>query len=273
MVGLAEGGVEVADADAVFGTSAGAFVGAQVALGVALAGTLLALTDAAGRVAASAGDSMGERMQAYLEGVNAAALSQQSVEEARGVLGRRALESSVPSEREFLGFFSVFEGTDWPEGFACTAVDTETGEFVVWGAGSGVDLRRAVASSCSLPCVYPPVTIGGRRYMDGGMRTTLNADLAAGHDSVLAVSVTGLSAPAEGSNPGLDVLLSRLTAQLAALRSSGSAVEVIEPSAEFLEIGEWRTALMDVTKAADAYEAGVRQGRKEAPRIAGLWSR
>jgi NTE family protein len=272
LVGLAEGGVDVADADAVFGTSAGSFVGAQLALGVALAGTMSALTEAAGRVAVSAGTSMGERLQAYTEGVNAAALSELSVEEARGVLGRRALESNVPSEEEFLGFFSVFDGIDWPERFACTAVDTATGEFVVWGAGAGVELRSAVASSCSLPCVYPPVTIGGRRYMDGGMRTTLNADLAAGHDSVLAVSVSALSAPPGASNPGLEVLLGRITAQLAALRSSGSAVEVIEPNSEFLGTGEWRTALMDVTKAAAAYAAGVHQGREEARRIAPLWN-
>jgi NTE family protein len=153
IVGLAEGGVDVADADAVFGTSAGSFVGAQLALGVALAGTLSALTEVVGRVAASAGTSMGKRLQAYTEGVNDAALSERSVEEARGVLGRRALGSSVPSEEEFLGFFSVFDGVDWPERFACTAVDTATGEFVVWRVESGVDLSRAVASSCALPCV------------------------------------------------------------------------------------------------------------------------
>jgi NTE family protein len=36
--------------------------------------------------------------------------------------------------------------------------------------------------------VYPPITIGGRRYIDGGMRSITNADLAAGCDTVLIVA-------------------------------------------------------------------------------------
>ena len=41
-----------------------------------------------------------------------------------------------------------------------------------------------------MPGVFPPVTINGRRYMDGGMRSTTNADLAEGYERVLVVPVT-----------------------------------------------------------------------------------
>ena len=73
----------------------------------------------------------------------------------------------------------------------CTAVDAETGEFVTWSKDSGVPLVRAIASSCCVPGIFPPITINGRRYIDGGMKSATNAELAAGHDRVLVVSVTG----------------------------------------------------------------------------------
>jgi NTE family protein len=271
-VGLAGRGVDVAAADAIYGTSAGSFVGAQLALGVDIAETVaqLAATRAA-VLSANESASMAERMQALMTAITTAALSDTPPEEARRALGRLSVESNVPSEKEFLGFFGVLEGREWPDRFACTAVDTASGEFVVWKAGSEADLWHAVASSCSVPCVYPPVTIGGRRYMDGGMRTALNADIAIGHDRVLLISVTMLSLPPAMSNPIFDALIGRTADELAELRSSGADVEVIEPGAEFLEISGWGTSLMDLTKALEAYEAGIRQGVEESERVANLW--
>ena len=63
----------------------------------------------------------------------------------RRSLGRLSLESDVPSEEEFLRFFALLDGSEWPERFACTAVDTASGEFVVWREGADADLQHAVA--------------------------------------------------------------------------------------------------------------------------------
>jgi len=52
-----------------------------------------------------------------------------------------------------------------------------------------------VAASCALPGVWPPVGIGGRRYIDGGMRSGTNADLATGCDRVLVVTPSAADAP------------------------------------------------------------------------------
>ena len=75
-----------------------------------------------------------------------------------------------------------------PDGKTCaelgetiTLWSTADGSLVQWQRSSGVPLPLAVASSCAVPWVYPPVTINGRRYMDGGARSATNADLAAGH--------------------------------------------------------------------------------------------
>ena len=45
-----------------------------------------------------------------------------------------------------------------------------------------------MAASCAVPGVYPPVTIDGRRYVDGGMRSAANADLAQGYDRVVVLA-------------------------------------------------------------------------------------
>ena len=58
---------------------------------------------------------------------------------------------------------------DWPaRAYACTAVDAETGEFVTWSKDSGVPIERAIASSCCVPGIFPPITINGRHW--GGIR-------------------------------------------------------------------------------------------------------
>jgi NTE family protein len=274
-VGLAGAGVDVAAADAVFGTSAGSFVGAQLALGLDIAETVAQLAGTRGPILAVSDDAspMAVRMEALMAAIASAAMSDGPPEDTLRVLGRLALESEVPEEEQFLELFSLLEGREWPERFACTAVDTSTGEFVLWNAQSGAELRRCVASSCSVPCVYPPVTISGRRYMDGGMRSALNADVATGHGCVVVVSVMMLALPEGVTNPIFDAISGRIAEELATLESSGAEVEVIEPSSEFLEISGWGTALMDVTRAVPAYEAGIRQGSVEAARIGELWNR
>jgi NTE family protein len=39
-----------------------------------------------------------------------------------------------------------------------------------------------------VPGVYPPVTIDGKRYMDGGTRTTTNADLVSEYDEIIVIA-------------------------------------------------------------------------------------
>jgi NTE family protein len=281
-VGLLEEGVDLAAADAIYGTSAGSFVGAQLALGLDIAETAaLLLETSAIAMASSSGPSIAQGLQALTEFLTNAVLAGTPLEEVRRSVGRLALEADVVPEDDFVDLFAVLKGFPWPERFVCTAVEASEASFVVWRSGSGADLQHAVASSCSVPMVCPPVTIGGRRYMDGGVRSSLNADLAEGHDAVLVISVTVLAPPAEPSGPassgsgssssGTEGSFPGLAAEISALRSSGSRVEVIQPNAEFLELSGWGAYLMDVGKAGEAYLVGAEQGRQEASRISALW--
>src|SRR5918995_3358216 len=90
----------------------------------------------------------------------------------------------TPTEQERLDVIgSRLVSREWPDrDLRISAVDAESGEFRVLDRTSGVPLLQAVAARCAVPRVYPPVTIGGRRYVDGGMRPAAHPHPAEGDD-------------------------------------------------------------------------------------------
>lgn len=278
LVGLAESGVDVAGADSVVGTSAGSVVGFTLAseLDLTEATSLIAAAqtgapDLADPAAAGAAEA-NSGLEALMATVAEAASNPDRAEALRARLGRTAIETQTLSESDWLAMFDFLAGAEWPAGFSCTAVDTADGRYRRWHAGDGVEVQRAVASSCAVPGIFPPVSIDGSRWMDGGVRDMLNADAAAGHAVVLAVSCTLLEIPPELSTPELDAMFGVTRSHLDGLRAGGAKVETIVPGAEMLEISGWGLNLMDFDSAGPAYEAGVRQGRAEAPRLTALWN-
>ncbi len=272
LVGLAAKGVHMVGADLIVGTSAGSVVGSRLAGGADLSTAVELLAGATGEVTPEANRAAVEGLQQLTAIMAEAVAAGGATAETRARVGRMALDAGTISEQEYLELFAVMAGGAWPERFACTAVDTATGAFRLWDQSAGVDLDRAVASSCAVPTVYPPVTIDGARYMDGGVRDMLNADVAAGHDIVVAVSCTLLALPEGFEDPALDAVLAASRNQLEGLRTSGSEVATVTPGEEFLEVSEWGLNLMDFTRAPAAYEAGVRQGTAEADRIGRAWA-
>jgi NTE family protein len=65
---------------------------------------------------------------------------------------------------EILGGYRTFEDLTLPFQCVATDVDSATGTWFSEG-----ELLPAVLASAALPAVYPPVTIGGRRFIDGGV--------------------------------------------------------------------------------------------------------
>ncbi|WP_230203042.1 patatin-like phospholipase family protein [Parafrankia discariae] len=99
-------------------------------------------------------------------------------------VGRIALTApTIPEDTHVARMAWLIGARDWPDRrLLITAVDVETGRPVVWDRGSGVPLASAVAASCAMPAAYPPVTIAGRRYMDGALGGGANIHLADGAD-------------------------------------------------------------------------------------------
>ena len=91
----------------------------------------------------------------------------------------------------------------WPDRvLRVTAIDIATGELVVFDRDSGTDLVDAVAASCAVPGAWPPVTIGERRYMDGGIGSTINLDVVDDCDMAVVLVPAGVSAPSPfGAGP------------------------------------------------------------------------
>lgn len=271
IVGLADKGISLADADEVIGTSAGSVVGAQLRLPGDLGQLSEMLGDALARLADVSTEAINAGMQTLMAVLAGAPFDQAHPEEGRARVGRVALEAQTMPEEHFVQLFSHLSGVDWPRGFTCTAVDTTSGEFVRWDHRTGAELQRAVASSCAVPGVFPAVTIEGRRYMDGGIRTPLNADLAAGHDAVVAVSCMTLRLPEGLSDPVFDRMAAQIDAELEAVNASGARLGVVAPGEEFLEISGWGLYLMDTSRVTAALDAGIRQGGAEAERLKATW--
>jgi NTE family protein len=271
--GLEERGVRLADADLIVGTSAGSVVGAQLALGrpteeLFEAQIAIAEGDRADMRPIQRSFDMGPLLLTFAKMYTSDAPRQ----ELRRELGALSLSAQTMSEEESLGTFGRRSAAGleaWPErAFICTAIDTADGSFVAWDKESGVPLALAVASSCAVPGIFPPITINGRRYMDGGMGSSTNAELARGYDSVLVVSVTaGMARP--GREEIAARLRARLESELQELRDGGSAVESIQPDEESREA--FGPNLLDGTRRRLAAEAGLRQGRLEAERLRGWW--
>ncbi|HML16485.1 MAG TPA: patatin-like phospholipase family protein [Bryobacteraceae bacterium] len=264
IAGLAEGGVDVSSADFVVGTSAGSFVGAQLALGRSPAE--IAAPDLAGAIRPPQSNAPAPDLTMLLAKLMEAASGARPAEEVRAELGAWALQTPAISEEEFMARFAPalggeFDGA-WPaKSYACTAVDTADGSFMVWNKDAGIGLARAVASSCAVPGIFPPISFRGRRYMDGGMRSGTNSDLAKGFEVVIVVSVTGRMMPGP--------FRSRFDGEMQKLRDGGSRVEVVLPDDE--SAAAFGINLMDASRRQPSAQAGLRQGRIEAPRLTGFW--
>jgi NTE family protein len=275
--GLAKGGVDLAAADFILGTSAGAFVGSQLAMGRLAADMAKAILAEADRPRAAPppvdGQPAEERAAPNLGRLfvlmQQARAGVRDPQEVRREIGAFALAAQTVDEDTFIRGFgrslSQEQADSWPQrGYACTAVDAETGEFVIWNADAKVGLARAVASSCSVPGVFPPITINGRRYIDGGMRSGSNADLAEGHDLVLVVGIRTAADPAASER-----MRAPLEAEVETLRQGGARVELVLP--DDASVAAFGVNLMDGKVRPAACAAGMAQGRTLAGELKQVW--
>ena len=174
LVGLAEGGVDLSLADRVVGTSAGSVVGTLLTTGVDLAAVHeqhLAgeASDSSGPPAVLDMEALGAQLAAAMDGARDAGVM-------RARLGAWALSADTPPESERRAIIDArLPVKEWPKtDLRISAVDAETGELAVFTRDARVELVDAVAASCAVPGVWPPMTAAKRRYIDGGVASIVH---------------------------------------------------------------------------------------------------
>ena len=252
LAGLTDRGLDVTDADFIVGTSAGSTVAAQVASGMPIDECFRRQVDPTFqnrelRPTLSVTD-LWDTMLRLVEEVDDPA-------ELRRRIGSVALAADTVAEPVRRAVVAGrLPSDDWPEQrMATVAIDALTGDRRVFERGSGAGLVDAVAASSAVPGIWPPVTIGDARYVDGGMYSSCNADLAVGYDRVLVLA------------PMADAALAD---QVAAVEEAGRAA-VVSPDKESL--AAFTADALDPAVRAPSAEAGRRQGISVAATLQDLW--
>ncbi|MFE7776964.1 patatin-like phospholipase family protein [Streptomyces sp. NPDC057445] len=255
--GLAQAGADPTGADLIVGTSAGSVVGAQLTSELLNLHELYErqLADPDGEVPAGMGAAVLAR---YLWGV----LRSRDPEAYGARMGRLALATRTEPEEVRRAVFAARLLThDWPRArrLVVTAVDALTGEFRAFDRESGVELIDAVGASCAVPGVWPPVTIDGRRFIDGGVRSSTNADLALGYGTVVIVAPIAV-----GGGP---VLSARTLAHR--LSASGAKVVLITPDRAARRA--FGRNVLDPARRAPSARAGLAQAAAHAEAVHRIW--
>jgi NTE family protein len=136
----------------------------------------------------------------------------------------------------------------WVDGHTwLSAMDYDTGQRVLFGRGDApyASLADAVVASCSIPGWYEPAVIGGRRYVDGGVRSTTSLSVLSG-TNVQEIYVLAPMASTEADHPlqphlrlerRVRQLITRaVVAQARVLGAQGKRVTVLTPGPEDLAV-------------------------------------
>jgi NTE family protein len=257
LAGIADEAPEAASAllgaDVLLGTSAGSTVAAQIGSGTSL-DALFAAQVATETHEIDPGASIDDIMELF---VAAMATPDATTEERLQRIGAIAAATDTvvePIRRAVIGH--RLPSREWPDRvLRLPAIDIATGELVIIDRDSGIPLVDAVAASCAVPGVWPPVTVGDRRFMDGGVGSTVNMTAASDCDAVVVLVPSSESAPSPFGAGAV--------AEVAGF--PGAALAVFADDASITAFGP---NPLDPACRIPSATAGRVQGSREAARIA-----
>jgi NTE family protein len=260
LFGFSEHGVDLRTAELIVGTSAGSAVAAQLSSGLSLKDLFDRQVEPARQTRELAPNA--QLFELFERALLIANSLPDRADHIRQI-GRWALDAPTVTEAERRAVIAErLPSHAWPNGMLLiVAVDTETGETRIFDRLSGTSLVDAVSASCAVPGIWPPVTIDGRRYMDGGARSSDNADLALGYARTLIISPMGTARP--------EVTGDTLEQQIETLKSAGGKTYLVEPD-EASKSAIGLNPLAPETRIPAA-NAGRSQGHAIAQDIASFW--
>lgn len=257
---LDEAGVDLAGADVIVGTSAGAIMGSYLAAGWSPGDFYDYANGRHPRAVARAEDQRREARNVFtplwdtpFERVARSIGSTFAVVAARGYWNRVA-RNRIPNDRLRrmfpAGLYSTAETRlrleedlphEWPrDGLYICGADLYTGRRVAFGHPDAPEapLPDAVLASTAIPGVFPPVRIDGRQYVDGGIVSATSLDLAvdAGCTTIICVAPLGYRNEGGAAEPRLwlpmamrSLFARSLRREVNQARSQGIEVLVIRP--------------------------------------------
>jgi predicted acylesterase/phospholipase RssA len=126
-------------------------------------------------------------------------------------------------------------------------------------SGADYALADIVAASSSVPVLFAPHRIGTARYVDGGVRSLVSAQLAAEADHLLVVAP--IAGPMFGpAGRGMEAMLRRELRRWTA--RTGGRAHLIRPNAAVVSLARTPLQLFDHHRAVAAYFHGYEQAER-----------
>lgn len=148
----------------------------------------------------------------------------------------------------------------FPKRFAAVATELGTGKKVAFNRGNA---GQAVRASCSIPNIFVPARIGGKRYVDGGLVSPVPVQSARdmGADIVIAIDIS--AKPKKGHALNLFALLDQSLniMSLGALNAELKQADVVMRP----EVGHVGT--LDLTQRHETMMAGERAAQAQLTAI------
>jgi NTE family protein len=263
--------VDFRQANEFVGTSAGSIVAAHLAKGieprVPLVPVRAGSTDATARDIFNAGMQHG--FQGWASALYPITRRATTASATVGALARAALLAGLPagtrSMEDLSEKYTAVLGLRFEPRLRIVAVDRHTGRRVVFGGPTGAPdatLVDAISASCALPGYFAPVEIAGRQYVDGGVWSATNIDVATVRQGDRMLCLTPTAVLTMSRWPAVRAVgrawQLATTLEAAAARRAGATVTVIAPDARSARaLGE---NLMDPGRLESALAEGYRQG-------------
>lgn len=239
--------------DVLLGTSAGSTVAAQLGSGTAIADLFAAQTGGES-YELDPGIDVDEITESFVTAMSTPGASVQERLRRLGAIAAAADTVAEPVRRAVIAH--RLPSHDWPDRvLRVTAVDVATGELLVIDRHSGIPLVDAVAASCAVPGVWPPVTVGTRRLMDGGVGSLVNTAAAADCDAMVVLVPSSETAPSPFG--------AGAAAEIASLQC-----QVLPVFADEFSVTAFGPNPLDPACRIPSARAGREQGRREAARVA-----
>ncbi len=187
-------------------------------------------------------------------------------------IGKAAMAAHVSIPKDYEATIKRLAGKrNWPaDKLYVTASDCYTGERLVISHADNIPIEQACSASYAWPGLKPPVWLGDRACMDGGVsQTTTHADILIGAKRVLVFSLNDGSDQAKQEGLSLTAIPNSLQKDITTLNKTGSKTLLVTAG---LPPGKKSVDLLDSKLIGQGLTYGFVRGIAGASQVKQFWS-